>query len=126
MEVEFVQKTVNESKEASELADFAKTVAIKTTEEVTKDEDGDGKGFEVQDIADILVASFPKGMKAAEGINKLGNEAKKEPGAFMRAWTNAGADVLDYFVKRANAAEAAEAKEAPAVAEGKSEGEASA
>lgn len=97
--IELVDVSHKEAKEAHEFAQFVKEMIVTAHSEMTKDEDGDGKGFEMADLVDVLNKAMADGVNAFKGILTFGDAAKIEPGAFMRAWTNAGSEVLEYFIK---------------------------
>ena len=98
-EVEIKQKQVPVSKEADELAEAVSDLAL---DMVKQAEDG----VQFTDIPAAVTPNLQKLYTGLEGSSKLGAEATLEPGAFMNAWTSAGAKVLDALVKRNRAASA--------------------
>lgn len=93
-----VQKNVEVSKECSELADCL----VKLVE--------DGKaaladGFQLsEDVPAVLLANLPKLMAALEGLDKLDDEFKENPKAFLAAWAVAGANIAGGFLQKEPAA----------------------
>lgn len=90
--VEKQLKEVEVTKEAAELANALAglVVAIKAK---AKD------GLKIEEVFQAVAEKFESVVVGVQGADKLGDEVKLEPGAFMRAWALAGSEVLDAFSK---------------------------
>lgn len=114
--VVLVTKSRTETKEASELAE---AISSLTKSILAKAADG----LTLEEIVSSLVENVQKVLVGAEGAGKMGAEAQAYPGAFVRAWTNEGTEILDAAVGYAKAKKAAEAGEASKEEESKDEEE---
>lgn len=89
-----VSKSVEVSKEASELAD-ALVKVVASAKEALKD------GFQVgQDLPAVVVANMGDLLKGIEGVDQLDEELKEDASAFVRAWALAGSDVAGLWLKK--------------------------
>ena len=90
-----VEKKVNVSKEANELAEsvFGLVQSIKK-----HGEDGFQAGM---DVPAVIMENMAKLMKGIEGAGKMGEEAKEELAAFINTWTLMGTDIAALFIKKA-------------------------
>ena len=83
-----VQKTIEVSKEASELADALAGI-VKAVRLAVKD------GFQPgTDIPAIVVQALALLPTAIAGVDQLGPELAEDKAAFFQAWTLAGLDIL--------------------------------
>lgn len=95
-----MEKTVTVSKEMVELMD-AVVELVKVTKQALAD------GFQMgQDVGPILSVAIAKLPVAVDGVDKLGEEMKKDPQAFANAVALGASELLALFVKKEAAPQA--------------------
>jgi hypothetical protein len=89
-----VKKEVEVSKESSEVAD-AVSALVKSIKEAGAD------GFQAaQDIPTVVLGNLQSLSTALEGSDKIGDEYKENPQAFLSAWMLGGSEVAGCFLKK--------------------------
>jgi hypothetical protein len=89
-----MEKTVEVSKESSELAD-AMVALVKSVKEATAD------GFDAaQDLPAIILGNLQGLSSAIEGVDKIDDEFKADPQAFLNAWLLASSELAGVFLKK--------------------------